>query len=547
MAESALSSRMIWRQNSSGVDAWLESHIGLLATLALVGGFIVRIMIAHSRYLVADEALDYLLINQPSALGAYRASLTNAHPPLYYFVLYYCRFLGTSELMLRLPSAIAGTLMPWFAFLWLKRFGRTAAFLALLLLTFTPALINFSTEIRPYALLLLFLAAALWGLDRAFDKNSPGGMLLFGLLLCLAILTQYSAIWAVIAMGIYALARIVFGELKKAAIFAWTATQAWALAVLAFLWVTHISKLHNDAMESAAVNGWLRTEYFHAGDHVLRFVVRATAHTFFYLLTRQTQISPALSLRSVLIPMAIAALFVFAAALLLANRAGGIGTTPRSTRLFGALVLLPFAIGCAGAIAGLYPYGGSRHVAYLAPFLVAGIAISIAWLSRKVSWAGIAATVALLVVCTMRVEPLSYISPADQASEHIERAVQYIHESVPAGGILVVDYNSSLVARYYLCSGKGNSIRSFESQIGEFSCGTYEMARARGGDWNLTSENLGPILAAMEKQFRWKQGRPIWLVQAAEMRLDVATLERFGLESSKEFGLNVSVSELRAP
>jgi Dolichyl-phosphate-mannose-protein mannosyltransferase len=546
MAESAFSSRITSRL-AGRVDAWLEPHIGLLAMLALVAGFIVRIVVARGRYLVADEALDYLLVNQGSALEAYRASLTNAHPPLYYFVLYYWRFLGSSELMLRLPSVAAGTLMPWFAFLWLKRLGRETAFLALLLLTFAPTFITFSTEIRPYAFLLLFLTAALWSLDRGFEKNSPGAMLLFGAFLCLANFTHYSAIWATIAMGIYALARIFFGELKKAAIFGWITSQVSALIVLGFLWITHISKLRNDAIKSVAVNGWLRAEYFQPGEHALHFAIRATAHAFFYLLTRQTEISLALALLSVVIPTALVLFFVFGVALLLANRAGGKQSTARPTRTFGVLMLLPFAIGCAGALLRLYPYGGSRHVAYLAPFAVAGIATSIAWLNKEASWAGIGATVALLLVCTMRVEPLSYISPSDQSSARMARAVNYIHASVPAGGVIVVDYNSSLVMRYYLCSGKGNMIWNFEDQMSQFACGKYEMARARGYEWMFTSENFRPILARMEKQFSWRHGQPIWLVQAAEMRLNATVLARCGAERSKEFGQNISVTQLRAP
>lgn len=517
------------------MDAWLESHVELLAMVALGVGLIVRIVIARGRYLIGDEVLDYMLVNRQSALEAYRASLSNAHPPLFYFVLYYCRFLGTSELMLRFPSVIAGTLMPWFAFLWLKRFGRKAAFLALLLLTFGPALIGFSVEMRPYALLLLFLVAALWSLDRAFEKNSAGEMLLFGVFLCLAILTQYSAIWAVIAIGIYALARIFFGELKRVVILSWIATQACTLSVLAFLWMTHISKLHNNTMESVAVNGWLRTEYLHAGENALHFAARATADAFFYLMTGQTEISLALSLRSILI--AIAVLFVLGVVLLLANRASSMQASPRSTRIFGALVLLPFVIGYAGAIAGLYPYGGSRHVAYLAPFLVAGIAISIAWLSRRVFWAGIAATIALS----------SYISPVDQAKKQMVQAMKYIHESVPAGSVIVVDYNSSLELRYYLCSGAQRAMGEFEYLISQSGCGEYKMARSLCFDWTFTSENMGPILAEMEKQFNWKRGQPIWLVEAAETPFDAATLARFGSDHRHEFGEYVSVTRLRAP
>jgi 4-amino-4-deoxy-L-arabinose transferase-like glycosyltransferase len=543
MAESVVSIPVTPLPEQQDIESWLESHVGLLAIVALLAGFIVRISVARGRYLVADEALDYLLVNQPSAFEAYRASLTNAHPPLYYFVLYYWRFLGTSELMLRLPSVIAGTLMPWFAFLWLKRLGRPTAFIALLLLTFTPALMAFSTEIRPYALLLLFLTAALWSLDRAFDKNSAREMLLFGLFLCLALFTQYSAIWAACAMGIYALIKILSGDLKKLGMFAWAASQVCAVVVLGFLWMTHISKMYHDAIRSVAENGWLRSEYFQAGENVFHFWLRSAAHAFFYLLTRQTEISLR-TFSSVAIVIAIIVLFVFGVAPLLANRDGRISSKVLCWRTFGVLLILPFAIGYAGALLRLYPYGGSRHVAYLAPFAVAGIASGIAWLSRKAIWAETIIAVALVIACTHRVEPLSYISPADQARERMAQALEYVHKSVSAGGVIVVDYNSSLVLRYYLCPD--SAIRTFEDQISQFGCGPFEMARTRGYDWAFTSENFEPILAEMEKRFGWQRGQMIWLAQAAEMRLDPKVLARFGAES-KEFGLNVSVARLRAP
>lgn len=545
MAGSTASVRTTPRLNGARADAWLKSHIELLALLVLAAGFILRVVIARGRYLVADEALDYLLVNQRSALEAYRASLTNAHPPLLYIVLYYWRFLGTSELMLRFPCVVAGTLMPWFAFLWLKRaaLGASMAFLALLLLTFDPAVVAFSTEIRPYAFLLLFLVAALWSLDRGFERDSAGDMLLFGAFLCLAIYTQYSAIWVAIAAGIYALVRIFSGELKKSAMFGWIASQVFALALLGLLWMTHLTRLRNGVMKSVAVNGWLRAEYFQAGEHVLRFLSRTTADAFLYLLSRQLATSYAIPIGGVVIAM----VFIFAIVLLLTNCVRAVKTTPGSTRMFGVLMLLPVVVGCAGALLRLYPYGGSRHVAYLAPFVMAGIALAIAWLSRKVFWVGIAATVAAVIACNAGADPAEYMPTADQASARMVQAVEYIRESVPAGGVIVVGYNGSLVLRYYLCSGAENSIQNYEDKISQFSCGRYEMARTRSYEWTFTSENMGGILAEMEKQFGWRPRQPIWLVQAAETPLKSAILARFEAGQSREFGNDISVTQLRAP
>src|SRR5689334_1343338 len=91
-----------------GCERWLAAHFTLGAGLVLMAGLLVRVKIACGTFLNPDEALHYLLAHQSSWLEAYRASLTNAHPPLLTFVLYFWRPLGDSELVLRLPSVIAG-------------------------------------------------------------------------------------------------------------------------------------------------------------------------------------------------------------------------------------------------------------------------------------------------------------------------------------------------------------------------------------------------------------------------------------------------------
>ena len=135
----------------------------------------LRVLAATRSYLNPDEALHYLLLNQPSAFLAYKASLTNAHPPLIYMVVYYWHFLGRSEWMLRMPSVVAGTAFCWMFYKWMGlAFGRAASWIGLILATFSPAMIALSAELRAYALLLFWLSSALYFLERAFaEKSAP--------------------------------------------------------------------------------------------------------------------------------------------------------------------------------------------------------------------------------------------------------------------------------------------------------------------------------------------------------------------------------------
>jgi len=113
------------------------AHFDLIAILVLTAAFLVRLRTAWGTFLNPDEALHYLLANQSAWLLAYKASLTNAHPPLLTFVLHFWRELGTSEFVLRLPSVIAGTTFCWIFFKWLSLIlGRVTGFIGFILMGF---------------------------------------------------------------------------------------------------------------------------------------------------------------------------------------------------------------------------------------------------------------------------------------------------------------------------------------------------------------------------------------------------------------------------
>ena len=63
---------------------------------------------------------------------------------------------------------------------WLtKAAGSLAAIIGLLFVAFLPPIVVLAAEVRQYALLLAFLASALYFLDEAFAKNSRSRMAVF--------------------------------------------------------------------------------------------------------------------------------------------------------------------------------------------------------------------------------------------------------------------------------------------------------------------------------------------------------------------------------
>ena len=94
-------------------------------------------------------------------------------------ILYYlgekvwCTVFGCSEVALRFPSAVFGTLTVWAIFLLARQiFSQSAALWSALLLAINPFAIYYSQEARPYA---LFLLAAVFSLCFLYEYlRSPG-------------------------------------------------------------------------------------------------------------------------------------------------------------------------------------------------------------------------------------------------------------------------------------------------------------------------------------------------------------------------------------
>ena len=406
-------------------------HSDALALAVVAAGFGLRIFAATRSYLNPDEALHYLLLNQSSVWLAYKASLTNAHPPLIYLVLYYWRFLGRSELMLRLPSVIAGTAFCWMLYKWMGlAFGRAASWIGLILVTFSPAMVALSAEVRAYALLLFCMGGALYFLERAFAEKSVREMWCFSIFLYLAILSHYSAVFFTVAAGVYTLARIADGHLPRRAIIAWAGGQAGALAIYAFLYVTHLSKLKSSI---AAWSMSFGTAYFHQDTvGIFNFTGENTFNIFLFLFG-QRYVAQMLLLFFVL-----GVAFFFAKGLL--SRQGKL----QSNRL-GILLLLPFIAVWSAAIAGIYPYIGSRHTVFLAPFAIAAASYLVAAASGQRVWAGILVAILLMVVSNTSHEAV----PTEEMTENqspalMASAVSHVKQSVPTGDLILLDSQSSL-------------------------------------------------------------------------------------------------------
>ena len=519
------------------IETWLRGHLNLVALAITAAGFVARIAAASSTYLNPDEILHYLLIDQPSLFLAYKASLSNAHPPLIYLLLYLCHLLGRPELVLRLPLILAGTAFCWFTFEWIQLvFGGAAGLFALIVVAFSPIHIALSAEIREYALLLCCMAAALYFLERASQEKSLRTMWYFCFFLYLAILSHYSALFFVAACGIYALAGFADSKPPRKLLAAWATVQLGALAIYVFLYVTHVAKLKNQVALWAMPFG--DTFFQSYQQSIFRFTAVNTWNIFLYMFA-QRYVAAAM-----LIAFLASVAFLFFTDFTSTPGKRDFRHGPQHVSI---QLLLPFLAVWVAAIAGIYPFVGSRHTAALAPFILAAASFAFAAICRNKLWAAVLAASLLAGVSVCSGNPSEPgITKANQNRQLMTGAVGYMYQAIPAGDLILVDQESSLPLAFYYCEPQANLLNWSGAEFDELHCQGHPVVTLHF--WHLRAEGLAESFEKMAQRYGLKPGNRVWVFQAGWKGYLLAQLPherpQFHCITPKTFGENITIVPL---
>lgn len=140
-----------------------------LAVITLLA-FALRVYRIDVASLWADEGYSVWVSAKPSLSTIWRwTRLLDARPPLYYMLLHFWMKIGDSEGILRLFSAICGTLtVPVVFGIGCILGGRAAGLISALLLAVSPVSVHFSQEARMYSLLPLAASVSMLGLAWLF-------------------------------------------------------------------------------------------------------------------------------------------------------------------------------------------------------------------------------------------------------------------------------------------------------------------------------------------------------------------------------------------
>ncbi len=496
---------------------WFEIHADAAAVLITLLALGARLGMASGTFLNPDEALHFRLANQVSLGRAYRMGLTASHPPLLTFVLHYWRVLGTGELWLRLPSVLAGAAFCWIFYKWLARAaGRTSGLIGALLVALLPPVIQIGAEVRQYALLLVFLVSALYFLDESVAKNSTARMAAFSLFLYLAMLSHYSAFLFAVALGIYALIRLSTRRSPTRLVTVWLAGQLGALALAIFLYITHISKL-GVGDSRTVLQGWmsefyLRHSYYDgARDNPLLFVLGHSFGVFQYFFG-QPAVGDVMGLA-----------FVAGIVLLLRGKSSakaraseGRASEDRTwARQFGVFLIATFAIAAVASLAHVYPYGGTRHVAFLIIPGIAGVSVAMARLVGNRAGPGAALAAFIVIVCLAFGHPRRpRMDRADQSRRQMMAAMKFVSKNVDRSDLIFTDYESDLILGHYLCRERPIEFEVSSADFEAFNCGQRVVSAGYKAGTIFTPDNFVGLWERLVQTYRLQPGETVWIFQA---------------------------------
>lgn len=380
-----------------------ERNFAALLTVAAIG---LRLYYAVVLSFNPDEAMHSTAATA-GQFGAFH------HPPFSFWLVGLFAFISEQPWWLRLPSVLAGGVLPALIAVWLRRHVHVVTAWGLAtLIAVLPNFVLLTVQIRGYAIALAAIVAAMIALDKAFDTLSRRWLVWHFVFLYIAILSEFMIVWAAIGLGCYALMHPSIRSLLRV----WAAGQVVALALYGALYVSVVVPIAGEQRTETLIQAYLAGAFPASGQNLFVFAGTGIFKQFVYLGGG--------------IPAG-------AVAFVLADAAIGVWLWRRDSRAL--LCLMPF-VAIAGAVLRVYPFGRSRHTVVIGVICLLAIAASIDWLGRRyrlMRW-GIPAVLLCLGLAFPMVD-IHNIPTEEWKAERLARLEVALREKVPAGANVIVD------------------------------------------------------------------------------------------------------------
>ncbi|MFN7992029.1 MAG: hypothetical protein U0Q18_00415 [Bryobacteraceae bacterium] len=449
----------------------------VIAALAVL----LRFYFSWICYLNPDEALHL----RAAVSGQW---FSHFHPPLIMAWLWAASLISEHPAWLRLPMTLAGGLTPLLLALWLRRFVSPAVAWGLAtLVAVSPNLVMLSFQIRGYSLSILFSIAAMWTIEEAFQTRSRRMLALHWLCLAASVLAEFAAVWTLLAAGLYGLFRLGREPDARSRLLAsWIAAQMAALGICTWLWVFVLSPNPSGNPVTRLSQHYLAGGFPQSGESLVRFSSSGLLKQFAYAASSAEGGAIAL------------ALFAIGLAVFWRRGCGrwAYSVSPHLAAL--------------GAIAGLAPYGRSRHSVTVGVLSLAAVAMGIEWLGGRrhaLRWL----TFAALAFCAA-----VFPGPDQQNIElwrwhriEMEQALNTAIDSVPPDALILTDSDT------YLLMAASLMTREEQQALEHGSSGRPERAMVRGrrvqrlaGDWS----QIGRRDPEKFEEALRAETQPVWLI-----------------------------------
>ncbi len=397
--------------NDSGIR---RTHLGLVLIVLL--GTATRLFRLGYQSLWYDEAFAWTVSSAPLDLSLYAILVDGSHPPLYYLLERLFPYLGSSETIVRLSSAIFGILCIPLAYKVASLcLGRRVGFFGALLLALSPFHVWFSQEARMYTMANFFILGGAYFFLRLLKESGSWGLWI-GLTLCTIL-----GYWANFSVFLFTLVQFAFLIITLRAHYPllrrWTVAQGIAgLTILPWFVALYSRELNSFGF---------------------RWIPRPELSDIY-----KTLWNFSMGYTGLLTPLTILALLLFVVALALSFR-------DKAALFFHLWLWLPILFSWAISMR-LSIYIDRFLMVSLPPFLILIAYGAIGVKKAAGRWALACGVLAATVVSLGQV----YFDPVYYLKEDWRGMVQYIQENEQPGDVIVLPFFESLLPFNYYYTGE---------------------------------------------------------------------------------------------
>src|SRR5262249_36027198 len=132
------------------------------------------------------------------------------------------------------------------------------------------------------------------------------------------------------------------------------------------------------------------------------------------------------------------------------------------------------------------------------------------FMGRKL-WSGLIALGFALAVCNVYpTPPAQPIYTEQQSRTLMSQAVNHIHQSILAGKLVFVDYQTSVLLGYYLGRNQITHFDQLPQEFREFPYGGYRIVSAR--NWLFSVESFGVEFSRLKEVYGLPSRELVWIV-----------------------------------